>query len=598
MTSAESRTPRASRPSLPDSAWVWAVSLGLAVLTGIVYLRALGCGFTNFDDDLYVTANPHVLPGLSLDGVLWAFSGWHGGFWQPLVWISYMVNVAHDAAGRLDPFPFHLANLVLHAGNTVLLFLFLRALTGTLWRSALVAALFAWHPLHVESVAWIAERKDVLSTPFWFAAMLAYLPYARGEKKAGAWYALTLGLFALGLMAKPMLVTFPFVLLLFDYWPLNRLVSRAALRRCLIEKIPFLLLSLLAAGIAFRAVAAYGEVRGDVPLGDRLCNALLSYVGYLRKTLWPDDLIAFYLLPASFPFGRVLGAFLLLAALTGLALWQARKRPWLPVGWFWFLGTLVPVIGLVKSGYYGMADRYTYVPLVGLFLIAAWELEAFSRGAAWRHLLVVASLSVLLPFLMVLSALQIGQWKNSVTLFSRMLEVGPNHSLAHFNLATGLLEQNDLAGAEDHFHQCLALRPDYVDARLLLAQTQIRRGEAAAALREAQIACRLNPNHFDAHHTLGAALNALGRRDEAIAEFRTATRLAPQFPIPHRNLGILLRDAGRFEEARAELTAALALSPNDPVAATALRSLPLPALPAAFSSSNSSQKPPSVPARR
>ncbi|SDT96969.1 Tetratricopeptide repeat-containing protein [Verrucomicrobium sp. GAS474] len=596
MTPPDSGLPVGSdRPSPP----LWAFVLGLAALTFVAYLRALGCGFTNFDDDLYVTANPRVLAGLSLDGIGWAFGGWYGGFWQPLVWISYMLNVARDAAGHLDPFPFHLTNVLLHVGNTVLLFLLLRSLTKgkALWRSALVAALFALHPLHVESVAWIAERKDVLSTFFWFAAMWAYTAYARAGRRRWHWYGLTALLFALGLMAKPMLVTFPFVLLLLDFWPLNRLpLDLRVLGRRIAEKLPFLLLSIAAAALAFQAVAAYGEVRADVPFGDRLANALLSYAGYLRKALWPDDLIAFYLLPSTFPVWGVLGSFFLLAAITGLVLSPPllRGRPWLAVGWLWFLGTLVPVIGIVKSGYYAMADRYTYVPLVGLFVIAAWELAAFARLSSrsrWQHLVAVVAASLLLPLLLALSVIQIGQWQSSVTLFTRMLEVGPDHSLAHFNLATGLLEQGDLAGAEYHFRRCLALRPDYADARNLLAQTLLRLGRPEPALREAQIASRLAPRNFDTHHTVAVALNALGRRDEAIVEFRNATLLAPGYPAPHRNLALLLRQAGRTAEARAEFEAALRIDPRDEGSRRALQEMALPLPP---SSPKPDSKPPTV----
>ncbi|HEY8966203.1 MAG TPA: tetratricopeptide repeat protein, partial [Candidatus Methylacidiphilales bacterium] len=388
-----------------------------------------------------------------------------------------------------------------------------------------------------------------------------------------------LGLFALGLMAKPMLVTFPATLLLLDFWPLRRLtLDWPTLRARLVEKIPFFVLSLVAAWVAFHAVAAYGEVRADVPLGDRLANACLSYAGYLRKTVWPDDLIAFYLFPAAFPAWKVGGAALLLGAVTFLALRRRAReeRPWLAFGWLWFLGTLVPVIGLVKSGYYAMADRYTYVPLVGLFTIAAWELGAFAAaGAAWKHFASVCAAILLLPLCAVLALVQQGQWQNSVTLFTRMLEVGPNHSLAHFNLATGLLEQGDLDGAVDHFRQCLALRPNYADARNLLAQTLLRLKppRVDAALREALIACRIAPNSFDAHHTLGAAYEAAGRKEEAAAQFRLATELAPQYPNPHRNLGLVLIELGRVAEGRAEIEAAARL--GDPESA---RLLALPAL--------------------
>ncbi|SDT96954.1 Tfp pilus assembly protein PilF [Verrucomicrobium sp. GAS474] len=564
------------------------VAIGLALLTFLVYFRAICNGWTNFDDNVYVTENPDTLRGLTWENIVWAFSTWHAAFWQPLVWLSYQAEVSLFGT---NPHFYHFTNVFWHVLDTVLLFFLIRTLTGTLWRSAFVAALFALHPLHVESVAWITERKDVLSAGFFFASILTYALYARAKKgERTGLYLGTLGLFVLGLMAKPMLVTFPLVLLLLDFWPLKRLSLASFLlavativvpalgigiavtfpldaggilglpliplglaipffnrsvRRPLLDKVPFILLATVAAFVAVHAVADYNDLRplSAYPLDMRIKNSIESYCAYLGNLFWPSDLIAFYIYPTVFPLYVVLPEALLLIGITVVAFREAlrERRPWLLAGWFWFLGTLVPVIGIVKTGSFARADRYTYIPLVGLFIIVAWGLAEIAGSDARRRKIAAWAASAIVALLSLLTFVQIGQWEGTIPLFTRMIAIGgTENALAQYNLGLG-------------YYDAQKQEPNPEKARLLLQQAEGRFREAF----------RIRPDYCQAHNNLGIVLMLLGRNDESFQNFEIAARLDPTHVPALDNFGHGLVERGRYAEAIAVLSRALALAPND-----------------------------------
>jgi tetratricopeptide (TPR) repeat protein len=500
--------------------------LVLAVLA--VYAPVARNGFVPIDDDVYITGNPAVLAGLTRAGVAWALTATHGGNWHPLTWISHMADVSLFGA---DPAAHHLVSVACHAANAVLLLLLLARVTGRLPESALAAALFAVHPLHVESVAWAAERKDVLSALLFLLTLTAYARYAA---RPGPRRALPVAaLFLLGLAAKPMLVTLPFVLLLLDGWPLGRFRAVPA-RRLLLEKVPLFLLSAGSSAVTYlvqRQEGAMGLL-GDLAPGARLANAAVGYAAYLGKTLWPARLAVFYPLPeGGYPAWRVAAAGLLLAALTLLALRRTRVRPWLAAGWLWFLGTLVPVIGLVQVGAQATADRYTYLPLIGLFVAAAW-----GAGAAARRLRLggpaAAAAVVLLGVLMQRSFVQAGYWRDGETLLRHALGATRGNWVAHYTLGVTL----EAAG---------------------------RAEEALAEYRQAAL---IHPRSFWVNNNLARLLAQQGRIGEAIPLLEAAVRERPQNALLRLNLGLVLEAAGRRDEAAREYAEALRLAPDDPVA--------------------------------
>jgi hypothetical protein len=450
----------------------------LTLSTLAVYWQVQGHAFVTYDDYQYVVENPHVRHGLTLRGIAWAFTTGYASNWHPLTWLSHMLDCTLYG---LNPMGHHVNSLLLHLANTLLLFWVLRRMTTALWRSAFVAALFALHPLHVESVAWVAERKDLLSTLFWMMTMGAYALYV--ERPGLGRYLFTLLLFALGLMAKPMLVTLPFVLLLLDYWPLGR--RHHPPLRLIREKLPFFALTAISSMITFSVQKSWGAVIFTLPLKDRIANALVSYVTYIAKTIWPANLACFYPHPLdTLPLWQVGGSLLLLVSISVFVIRARQRCPYLPVGWFWYLGTLVPVIGLVQVGAQAMADRYTYVPLIGLFLITAWTAaEVGSKGSALRMSLWVG---MLIPFLAVGSWLQAQSWQTSVTLFEHTLTVTRNNLIAHNNLGN-------------------------------------------------------NPNHATSHNNLGSVFMQQGRLQEAIAHLSKAVQIDPEMQEARYNLRIALQ---------------------------------------------------------
>jgi len=593
-----------------------------AVLVGAlvaVYAPVGGHEFLNYDDDEYVTANPAVRAGLTPASIRWVLTSTHQATWHPLTGLSHLLDVelfGLDAGAHLW------TNVALHAGAAVALFLVLRAMTAARWPSAFVAALFALHPLHVESVAWVSERKDVLSGLLWMLTLAAYAGWTRRPGRGR--YLVLLAAFTLALLAKPMVVTLPFVLLLLDVWPLGRLPLggglacmshqlsaasadapapqgrtpsasstycasmpagasvRAALRHrrlhalatkagetCRLgarawplvrEKLP--LVAMAAALAAVTVVVQHGAgavaTLAAVPLGPRVANAVVAYAAYLRKTLWPSDLAAFYPFVHPLPAWRIAAAAAVLAAVSALVAAGARRRPYLLVGWLWYLGTLVPVLGLVRQGEQAMADRFTYLPLIGVFVMVAWG--AAEWGHARRRIALAAA--VVVAACALLAARQVHHWESSASLFRHALAVTSGNYLAHTNLGAALAEEGADAEALRHFEAAVRLAPGYAKAQMNLGRALAERGETAAAAARYAEALRLDPGLASAEYNWGLLLARQGELDAAIAHYERALALDPTLARAHVNLGWALAAQGRYEQAVRRYRAALALAPD------------------------------------
>jgi tetratricopeptide (TPR) repeat protein len=536
------------------------VCLLLAAATGAVYSRACRNGFVNYDDDVYVERNAHVRLGLPVENLRWAFTTTEMVNWHPLTWLSFALDAR---VFGMDPGGFHLTNVVLHVLDAVLLFVALRALTGAVWRSGFVAALFALHPLHVESVAWISERKDTLSTLFWVLTLAAYALYAR--RPGVLRYLLVAVLFALGLMAKSMLVTLPAVLLLLDCWPLGRWQPGvASTLRLLLEKLPLLLLAAASCAVTLVAQHQGGETNSADELPLRLENAAVSYVAYIGDTVWPHGLIPFHPFPTHpFPAWQVAGAFLVLIGISAGCLLLARRAPYLAVGWLWYLGTLVPVIGLVQVlGGHARADRYTYVPLIGLFLMVVWGAADLASRLRVPALVPAAAGVVVLAACAAASWVQIGTWQDSTTLWGHTLAVDPDNYLAHNNLGTVLLNDGKVDESMRHYQACLRACPTYALAHYNMGCALAEKGRAQEAIGYYRQSLRYNPHYADAHNNLGALLLMQGDADGAAREFTAALGNTPNPPLVHNNLGLALFRQGKTSAAVAEFEEALRLDPG------------------------------------
>ena len=569
------------------------VTAGLAAAVLAVYWQVHAHGFVEFDDPAYVSDNPLVRRGLTWEGVRWAFGTGRLGNWNPLTWLSHMLDVQWFG---LDAGAHHLVGVAFHLVNTLLLFAVLTRMTGAVWPSAVVAALFGLHPLHVESVAWISERKDVLSTLCWLLLLWSYARYA--EARAWGWYAVTVVFLGLGLMAKPMLVTVPFVLLLLDFWPLGRVAwpgdapsaatnaaagpsrrktSRARrggardagvrttpLATLLWEKVPLLVLTAVCSAVAYTMQSRSGAVvPGDaLPFSLRVSNALVAYVRYLLMALWPADLAVLYPYDTSLPLWQPLGAALCLVGLTALVLRHARRHPYALVGWLWYLGTLVPVIGLVQIGNQALADRYTYVPLIGVFVIVAWGGRSLLRRWAVPPPLAGALASLAIGAYAVAAWAQVGLWKDGETLFSHALRVTHANWVAHNNLGVALAARGDVEGAMAQYQAALRVKPDCADAHNNVGLMLWRQGRREDAAEQYRLSLRAAPGAAETHSNLGVVLTELGQRDEAIAHLNEAIRLDPQFAGAHVNLGNVWRDSGRTQEAIEQYEQALRIKPD------------------------------------
>jgi Flp pilus assembly protein TadD len=567
FTAANARTPKAFEVShvttfgRPDLL----ILLGLAIVTFGIYAQVIGHRFITFDDGTYIQENPMVNRGVTLAGLAWAFTTFHQANWHPLTWIAHMIDsqlFGMIAGGHL------LVSALIHATNTLLLFWFLLRTTHARWSSALVAALFALHPLHVESVAWAAERKDTLSTFFGLLSLIAYVRYTEAPSlRRYAWTAITL---ALGLLAKPMLVTWPFVMLLLDYWPLGRFnfTSRREVATKLWplvrEKIPLFALVTASAVVTFVAQSHGGAVRTftEAPITLRLSNALVSYPKYLLLACWPNDLAVNYpFREAGIPAWQIIGAALLLIAVTAFCFSQRNIRPYLIVGWLWFLGTLVPVIGVVQVGAQTMADRYFYIPSIGLFIAIVFGLADIAerqRVAPWVS---AAIANVVLLALATLTNAQIHLWSDSFTLFQHALAVTPPNFTIEDTLGVALGRNSRYDDAAAHFQKALKIRPDFYDALFNMGVIRFYQGRLPEAVEYYQAAIHSQPGAPKAHMQLALVLWNQNREEAACDEMRRASQLAPKDAMIRSDLGLALARLGRIPEAIDQLHEALRLNP-------------------------------------
>jgi tetratricopeptide (TPR) repeat protein len=524
------------------------IALLLALVTLAIYLPVLHDGFVNFDDDDYVTNNRVVKNGLTPVGIHWAFTTFHAANWHPATWLSHMLDCQLFG---LNPAAHHFVNALIHSANAALLFLLLLRLTKLMWPSLIVAALFAWHPLHVESVAWVSERKDVLSTLFALLSLLSYARFAKENCRRSFWLALIF--FALGLMAKPMLVTLPLVLLLLDFWPLLRF-NNSTIQRLLVEKIPFFLLAAGSCVLTFLAQRAEAvRTLKQVSLSLRLENAAVACATYLFQIFWPANLAVFYPMPDKIaPVAIIISVTALI--LISLLAWLARKNcPCLITGWLWFLGMLVPVIGLVKVGDAAHADRYTYFSAVGIFIAVVFGIWNRLKQPGAQKIFMVAS-GAALVLCVALTEHQLQFWRDSETLFRRSLAVTGENPLAILNF-NAAVETN----GETMFRNAVAVTKNNPTAHLNLGAALESKGEAVEALAEYQEALRLDPQMFEAANDIGKLLFEQGRPAEALDYCLTAVRLKPDRATLHNNLGLTLEALGRFDEARAQFAEAARL---------------------------------------
>jgi len=590
---------------------VFVLSIILVAVTLAVYWPVQTFDFVNYDDPIYLTENPAVQSGLSWQGIRWSFSTFHAGNWHPLTWLSHMADFS---LYRFSSGGHHWTNLQIHLLNVLLLFLVLRGMTGATVCSAGVSMLFAIHPLHVESVAWVSERKDVLSGFFWILTMGSYSHYVK--RSTILRYSLVLLFFICGLLSKPMAVTLPFALLLLDYWPLRRHAHAATvfdpflLRfkvfkekpafRLAVEKIPMIMLLTASCVVTVLAQKAAGAV---VPieaadLSHRFANAAVSYLEYIRKMFWPYDLGVLYPYRGVIPPWHIGAASSVLAGVSVVAFWQARSRPYLLVGWLWFIGTLVPVIGIVQVGAQAMADRYTYIPLIGLFMGISWMVQTVTARNTWLKRSAFVAVLLLCIGCVSLTRMQVGTWKNSFTLYQHALEVVPENPVALNNLGVLCLEAGILEKAVSFFRKAVDLAPHYQDAwvnmgaaalrtenldeadRCLLQASRIdvhhtnlrmnigilmlRRGFPDEAEREFRYVLALNPYHEVAHHRLGALLFHQGRLDESHELLQATIRINPFNAEAYNNLGVVLRKKGKLDEAILMFQKALDLDPGNP----------------------------------
>ena len=550
--------------------------IGLCLTTAIlaVYWPVLHFGFINFDDRTYVAENPHLRGGLTLRELGWAFTTGLDQ-WMPVTWFTRMLECQWFG---LNAGAHHLVNVLFHIANSLLLFGVLNRVTGAPWRSALVAALFALHPLHVESVAWVTDLKDVLSMCFGMLTIGAYVRYVEHVTVHGSrsktFYGLALLSFTLALMSKPMLVTLPFVLLLLDYWPLGRtrwaeaaIGERVKLSPSQLfkEKLPFFALA-AAAGVATlwgqRTAGAVASLE-RLPLGARIASSLLSYAGYLGKAFWPTGLAVFYPLNARLSWPAAMIAGVGVVGVTTAVIWRARREPWFATGWFWYLGTLVPVIGLVQVGIVQtMADRYTYIPLVGIFTMLCWSVPRDAMERRISKVAVWVATVALLAVCAMLTRIQVGYWKNSETLFRHALNVTRDNWLAHGNLGMALEEEGKVQEAIAHYEQALWLKPDMVEAHNNLGTVLLQEGKIEDAIKHYGQALRIDPNNAQAHFNLGGALEQAGKREDAIDQYRRALQTEPNLAEAHNNLAVALMRLGKLPEAIEHFERALRIKPD------------------------------------
>jgi len=559
---AEGARSKPAQRSWPDLG----ICLLLLASTLAVYSQVRSYEFVNYDDPQYVGENVHVRAGITAGGVAWALQSFDAANWFPLTWLSHMVDSQFFG---MDSGWHHLTNVWLHAIDALLLFAVLRRMTAARWPCALVAFLFALHPLHVESVAWIAERKDVLSAFFWFLTLWLYAGYVK--RPGVARYLAVVAAFGLGLMSKPMLVTLPFVLLLLDVWPLERASwpwNLASAKALLSEKLPLFAMAASDSALTLLAQRQGGAVAplAGIPLVFRLENAIVSYVAYIRDMFWPAGLAVLYPYPRTLPIAEVAAAGLALAGISVVVARQFPKRPYLAVGWCWYLGTLAPVIGLVQVGTQARADRYTYVPMVGLFLMLGWGAAELVQRLPRARFAVIAVSVLACAACLAVTWSQIQYWASSETLLRHTLDVTSDNFITHHNLADYYLQQNRNEEAYQEDAEAVRINPVYLEARLNLALALSLTGKPAEAETEYRKALELHPEGkllYVGHSGLGAVLAAQHRTGEALPELQLASQLKPDSAESHYNLGTALQELGHNQEATPELAAVVRLRPDD-----------------------------------
>jgi len=554
--------------------------LVLILSTLLVFWQVRNFDFVNYDDSDYVSDNPQVLNGLTRDGVIWAFTTNRSANWHPLTWLSLMLDCQLFGS---NPGWMHLVNLLLHIANTLLLFAIFKKLTAAVWPSVFVAAAFALHPMHVESVAWIAERKDVLSTLFWLLTLAAYVGYVK--RPSVFRYLISLVLFAIGLMAKPMLVTLPFVLLLFDYWPLDRFAAtrtvktaggksrkpapihdgRAILYRIIIEKIPFFVLAAVSSVITFIVQKVSGAVINinALPLQDRVANAIVSYMRYIGKMVWPQNLAVFYPFDiGNFTYLQITLCAILLLVISIFVIGFGRKQKYLLVGWFWFIGTLIPVIGLVQVGGQALANRYTYISYIGLFIMIAWGLPELLSKWPQRKIALGLSMVIVLTILGICAHQQLSYWNNGTSLFTHAIKVTQDNYFAHYGLGISYKNLGCHQDAIESYKQAIKIRPDYDEAYNDLGISYFILGRYQDAIEAYKQAIRINPDLAKAYNNLGNAYTNLGRYQDAIEAYKPAIRINPDLAEAHYNLGTAYYKLGRYQDAIEPYKQAIKIKPD------------------------------------
>jgi protein O-mannosyl-transferase len=570
------------------------VCLFLIVIIFIVFFQLSSYDFVNFDDDLYITKNLRVQAGLTAKNVVWALSSTDLANWHPLTWLSHMLVVQLFG---MNPGFHHLTNLFFHIANALLIFLIFNKVTGAPWRSFCLALLFALHPLNVEPVAWVSERKGVLSTFFWMLTMWSYIRYV--ERPVLDRYLLVFLFFILGLMAKPMIVTLPFVLLLIDFWPLKRFklltsgsifnfhagkktpnaegmiqtgntsgydsysTSQLSLRP-VFEKTPLFILSVVSCAVTYFVQNSAGAVRSleVIPLKSRIANALVSYVTYIGKTVYPQSLAVFYPYPVIIPWWKVIGACSILISVSYLAWKSFSKYPYILVGWLWYLGTLLPVIGLVQVGSQAMADRYAYVPVIGLFIIIVWGVTDLIESWNYHRIMISLVATGVMVILSIMTIIQVGCWKNSYKLFNHALETTSNNAPAHNNFGNALVEQNKDEEAGRHYAEALRINPYYAEAHYNLGNFLGIQGKYDEAINHYYAALKTNPRFKKAHYNLGNVLAKVGRVAEAMRHFTETIRIDPGYAEAYNNLGVVLSKVGKLKEATSCFRRAIRINPD------------------------------------
>ena len=557
----DSGGPSASRTAERDVYAAWAVCGFLVLAVAMVFGQTINYDFVNYDDDIDVYENPAIRHGLSAEGIHWALTTRYGSQWAPVTWMSYLVD--YQIYG-LKPWGYHLTNVILHITTTILLFLVLWRMTGELWPCAFVAAVFAIHPLHVESVAWVAERKGLLSGLFFVLTLGAYLHYVLRQSllvRSLAYLAMLLS-FALGLMSKPMLVTLPFVLLLLDYWPLGRMAAKQ-MWRLIAEKIPLLLLTVASCVLSPWAQGKAVIALEKLPLSARIDNALVSCVAYLGETFWPANLAVFYPHPGmTLPTWKLLAALLILLGITALVLVRWRRNPYLPVGWLWYLGMLVPVIGLVQIGSHAMADRYMYLPQIGLCLVLTWG--TLDAVRSWSHRTWIGGAAALLAFvgLLVCARQQTTHWRDSEALWTHTLACTSHNYMAHASLGLTLKDQKRFDEAIKHFQAALDLEPHDAKRHYNLGLALAIQGRTDEAIKHFRDALRIEPDGVDAHVNLGLVLLSRARLDEAKVEFQLALDIQADCIQAHSGLAEVLAKQGKVDEAIEHIERVVEIDPD------------------------------------